>query len=186
MKQFLYILITFFFLLQKSTAQQPADAKIKLTTYHNQLAAGPAIPLAHFSETHLPGITTSYIRKMSRLNTRESFKRKKTGWLLAASLSHFMGRKEIIGNSAFRYKGYSLIGFQGGVAWYPVQKINFSFRTGPGLGYYNKIFRFTATGQFQCSYRISSKTNITPGLSFIKESGSDALWITSIQLGFFF
>jgi len=111
---------------------------------------------------------------------------KKTGWIMAASLSHFPGKKETIGNGSYRYSGYSLLDLHGGLAWYPKQKISFLLRTGPGLGYYSKIFRFTITGQLQGSYAIGPKTRITPGFSFIKEPGSDALWSPSLQLGFLF
>jgi hypothetical protein len=186
MKPFVYILISPLFLLQTVFAQQPVVTKIRIKTYHQQLTAGPAFPLGPFSETHFPGITASYIRIMGKLKMNEPAGSKKTGWIMAASLSHFPGKKEIIGNGSYRYSGYSLLDLQGGLAWYPKQRISLLLRTGPGLGYYNKIFRFSVTGQLQGSYAISPKTRITPGFSFIKEPGSDALWSPSLQLGFLF
>ena len=123
---------------------------------------------------------------MGKLKKKDPDGPKKTGWIMAASLSHFPGKKETIGNGSYRYSGYSLLDLQGGLAWYPVQKTGFLLSTGPGLGYYSKIFRFTITGQLQGSYAISPKTTITPGFSFIKEPGSDALWSPSLQLGFLF
>jgi hypothetical protein len=175
-----------FFLVQQGAAQSPVLAKVKPVIYRHLITAGTAIPLASFGETHYPGITSGYIRKMDRIRNQDSFKRRKTGWITAASLSHYFGRKENTGQSSFRYRHYSLLEIQGGMSWAPLEKLNFSLRTGPGLGYYNKIFRFTITGQLQGSYSIGPKTIITPGFAFLKEPGSDALWITSLQLGFLF
>lgn len=159
---------------------------MKITAYHQLVTAGPAIPLAGFWETHYPGITVSYIRKMGRVSKNETFQRNKTAWIAGTSLSGYPGKKEISGQSSFRYRPYGLLELQGGIAWYPLKKIDFSFRAGPGLGYYNKIFRFTVSGQLQGSYAIGPKTIITPGCAFIREPGSDALWITSLQLGMLF
>jgi len=173
-------------LVQEGAAQLPVVAKVKPVIYQHLFTAGPAIPLASFGETHYPGITFSYIRNMDRFRKRDSFKRRKTGWITGASLSHYFGRKENTGPTSFRYRHYSLLEIQGGMNWAPLMQLNFSLRTGPGLGYYNRIFRFTVTGHLQGSYAIGPKTIITPGCAFIKEPGSDALWITSLQLGFLF
>jgi hypothetical protein len=186
MKFIFYILIPPLFLWQTVFAQQPVVTKVNSKTYRQQITAGPVFPLGTFSETHFPGITASYIRIMDKLKMKEPARLKKTGWVMAASISHFPGRKEIIGNGSYRYSGYSILDLQGGLGWYPEQKISFLLRSGPGLGYYSKIFRFTVTGQLQGSYTISPKTTITPGLSFIKEPGSDALWSPSLQLGILF
>lgn len=174
------------FLVQKTAAQSPALVKIKPVIYQHLLTAGPAIPLASFGETHYPGITSSYIRKMDRFRNQDSFKRKKTGWITAASLSHYFGRKENTGQTSFRYRHYSLLEIQSGMNWAPLKQINISIRTGPGLGYYNRLFRFTFTGHLQGSYAIGPKTIITPGCALIKQPGSDALWFTSLQLGILF
>ena len=175
-----------FFLVQQGSAQSPVLAKVKPVSYRHLITAGSAIPLASFGETHYPGIISGYIRKMERNRKQDSFKRRKTGWITAASLSHYFGRKENTGQTSFRYRHYSLLEIQGGINWVPLEKLNFSLRTGPGLGYYNNIFRFTVTGHLQGSYAIGPKTIITPGCAFIKEPGSDALWMTSFQLGFLF
>jgi hypothetical protein len=186
MKFFFYIFCTSLFLQQPVIAQQPAVTKVKLVTYHNQVMAGPAFPVGQFGETHFPGITASYIRINRQTRTSEQAGQKKTGWIMASSLSHFFGKKESIGNGTFRYSGYSLLDLQGGIAWYPKQRVSFAVRTGPGLGYYKKVFRFTVTGQLQGSYTISPKITITPGCFVSKEPGSDVLWSPSLQLGFMF
>jgi hypothetical protein len=172
--------------MQYGFAQQPVVSKVKNVSYKSQVTAGPAIPFGGFSETHFGGITASYIRKQHNHRVKETLHPKKTDWLAAVSFSHFLGKKENIGAASYRYKNYSLLELNGGIAWYPVSKLDLSFRTGPALGYYNKVFRFTLNGQLQGSYRIGPKTNITPGLSFVKEPGSDALWISSLQLGLLF
>lgn len=117
---------------------------------------------------------------------KTSLHRKKTDWLAAATLSHLLGKKEKMGAVSYQYKNYSLVELHGGIVWYPVNKLDVSLRTGPALGYYNTILRLTITGHLQGSYRLGPKTNITPGLAFAKEPGSDALWITSLQLGLLF
>ncbi len=157
-----------------------------MVSYQQLVTAGPAFPLTQFGETHYPGITASYMRKMDRFRNQDSIKRKKTGWIMATSLSHYVGKKEKTGQSSFRYHHYSLLELQGGITWSPLNKINFSLHTGPGMGYYNQTLRFTVTGHLQGSYAIGPKTIITPGCAFIRESGSDALWITSLQLGIVF
>ena len=128
----------------------------------------------------------SFIRSSGQYQTWEPYQRKKVGWLTAATVSHYLGKKETIGMTSFRYKNYSLIELNGGIVWFPVNKLDLSLRTGPALGYYNTVFRFSLTGHLQGSYQIGPKTNITPGLAFIKEPGSDALWIISLQLGLLF
>lgn len=186
MKPAVTILSLSLFLLQPVMAQQPAMNKVKTITSHQQIMAGLALPLASFGETHSGGITFSYIRKQERFNNMEPYQRRKTGWLAAASLSHYLGKKENNGLITYKYKGYSLMELHAGAAWYPVNKLDFSLRAGPALGYYNKIFRFALSSYFQGSYSIGPKTVITPGLTLIKEAGSDALWVTSIQLGIMF
>ncbi len=186
MKSCVTILLLIHFHCLTTIAQVPVHATIKPVSYPHMVTAGPAIPLAHFGDTHYPGLTASYIRITTRQKAGEPFKHKKTGWIAAASLSHYFGKKESIGQNRFRYKHYSLIDVQGGMTWQPLKKINLSLRTGPGLGYYNSIFRFTVNGQLQGSYSVGPKTIITPGCAFIKEPGSDALWITSLQLGLIF
>lgn len=173
-------------LVQQGAAQQPALTKVTPVRFRHLITAGPAIPLAAFGETHNPGITSSYIRIMDQVRNLDLLKRRKTGWITAASLSHYFGRKENTGQTSFRYRQYSLLEIQAGMNWAPLEPLNFSLRTGPGLGYYNNIFRFTVTVHLQGSYAMSPKTIITPGCAFIKEPGSDALWITSLQLGFLF
>lgn len=186
MRKQLTIVFFSLLLMQYGIAQQPVVSKVKNVSYKNQVTAGPVIPIGVFSETHFGGITASYIRKQSSQRVSRSLRPKKTDWLTAVSLSHFLGKKENIGAASYRYKNYSLLELNGGILWYPVSKLDLTLRAGPALGYYNKVFRFTLTGQVQGSYRIGPKTNITPGLSFVKEPGSDALWITSLQLGLLF
>lgn len=173
-------------LMQYGIAQQPVVSKVKSITYLQQLIAGPAIPLGQFHETHYGGITASYIRKQRNHRIKETLHPKKTDWLAAASISYFLGKKENNGTAFYRYKNYSLLELNGGIVYHPLNRLDMLFRTGPALGYYNRIFRFTITGHLQGSYRIGPKTNITPGVAFTKEPGSDALWITSLQLGLFF
>ena len=173
-------------LIRNSHAQQPVVSKVKNVPYLNQLTAGPAIALGGFSETHYGGITVSYIRKLKQQATLESFHLQKSFWLAAASLSHHLGKKENTGLVSYRYKNYTVLELNGGFGWQADENLNLVIRTGPALGYYNRIFRFTYTGQLQGSYRTGPKTSITPGLAFIKEPGSDALWVTSLQLAFSF
>lgn len=186
MKKVFTILILSLLLYQPVMSQQPPMNKVITTTPHQQLTAGLALPLANFGETHYGGITFSYLRKQERFNNREPYQRKKTGWLAAASLSHYLGKKEKNEMIAYRYKGYSLLELSAGGAWYPDNNLDFSLRAGPALGYYNKIFRFTLSSILQGSYKIGPKTVITPGLTLLKETGSDAIWVTSIQLGIMF
>lgn len=186
MKKPITIITACLILIQTGLAQQPVVSKIKTVSYLSQLTAGPAIAFGRFSETHYGGITASYIRNKYHHRKRASLHRPKTGWLAAASLSHYFGKKENTGLVSYRYKNYSLLELNGGAGWYPVKKLDLSLRAGPAIGYYNQTFRFTLTGHLQGSYQIGPKTNITPGLALIKEPGSDALWITSLQLGFRF
>lgn len=167
-------------------AQLPAHTKIKEPRFHHVITAGPAIPLAGFSNTHFGGITTSYIRNMMKDHHSAVFKRKKTGWLTVASLSHYLGKNENNGLVSYRYKGYSVLELNAGAAWYPANKLDLSLRAGPALGIYNKIFRFTLTSTLQGSYKRGPKTVITPGLTLLKETGNDAVWVTSLQLGLVF
>ena len=186
MRKVFTILIPALFQVQFSMAQPPAIAVLKPVSYNRLITAGPSLPLAQFGETHWAGITAIYIRKKERFNQQVPYNRKKTGWITAASFSHFAGKKERINQSAFRYSHYSLLSLQGGIAWYALPKINFLLHAGPGLGYYNQSFRFSVTGQLQGTYLVGPKTIITPGCALIKQPGSDALWFTSLQLGILF
>lgn len=167
-------------------AQQPGMQKISQDPSRQRLSAGLSLPIASFGDTHYAGVTMSYTRLSAPYQTREPYQRKKTGWLTGATLSHYLGKKENRGLVSYRYKGYTLLELNAGAAWYPTPKLDFSFRAGPGLGYYNSVFRFTLTGHILCSYNIGPKTIITPGLALIRETGSDALWVTSLQLGYLF
>ncbi len=186
MRKLFTILIPALFLVQFSIAQPPAITILKPVSYDQLITAGPSLPLAQFGETHLAGITASYIRKKERFSQQEPYNRKKTGWITAASFSHFTGKKERINQTVFRYSHYSLLSLQGGLAWYALPKVNFLLHAGPGLGYYNQSFRFSVSGQLHGTYQIGPKTIITPGCALIKQPGSDALWFTSLQLGILF
>ena len=157
MRKLFPILIPALFLVQFSIAQPPAITILKPVSYDQLITAGPSLPLAQFGETHL-----------------------------AASFSHFTGKKERINQTVFRYSHYSLLSLQGGLAWYALPKVNFLLHAGPGLGYYNQSFRFSVSGQLHGTYQIGPKTIITPGCALIKQPGSDALWFTSLQLGILF
>ncbi len=186
MKQVVFILFTELLLHQFVMAQQPDMQKVKTIIPHQQITTGLSIPLAAFGETHYGGITAGYIRNKARFNDNEPYQRKKISWLTAATLSHFISKKENNGTVAFRYKGYSLLELNAGAAWHPVNKLGLSLRAGPAIGYYHHILRFTFTSTLQGSYTIGPKKVITPGITFVKEPGSDALWVASLQLGLLF
>jgi len=186
MRLFFILPVLFLLLRSSSAAQLPAVTKTAQAEKHQQLSAGFSFPTGSFAATHYPGITLSYNRNYGTERTASGARKRKSRWFSAAALSHFTGRKEAAGNGRFRYYGYSLLGLQGGIDWYPLKKTTLSFGTGPALGYYNNTLRFSLTGTVQGHYPLGKKTNITPGISFIKESGSDALWVTSVQLGFIF
>jgi hypothetical protein len=72
MRKLFTILIPALFLVQFSIAQPPAKKVLKPVSYDRLITAGPSIPLAQFGETHLAGITASYIRNMDRFRQRDS------------------------------------------------------------------------------------------------------------------
>ena len=186
MSKRLPIVLLSLILIRTGHAQQPVVSKVKPVHYLNQVTAGPAIALGGFSETHYGGITVSYIRIFRHQAIRERLHLPKTYWAAAASLSHHLGKKENTGLVTYRYKNYSLLELNGGFGWKPLEKLDLLLRAGPALGYYNRIFRFTYSGQLQTIFRTGPKTSITPVLSFIKEPGSDAVWVTSLQLACYF
>jgi len=81
MRKLITILIPALFLVQFSIAQPPAITILKPVSYDQLITAGPSLPLAQFGETHLAGITASYIRKKERFSQQEPYNRKKTGWI---------------------------------------------------------------------------------------------------------
>lgn len=186
MKSFFALPALFLLFSLSADAQQPDMHKPVRRETRQQLLAGASFPTGAFSRTHTPGITISYNRIPGNERVGPGVIKRQTRWFTAASLSHFTGRKETAGAGTFSYNGYSLFDVQGGLHWSPFKKSGISLGTGPALGYYKHVFRFTYTGTFQVSYQAGKKINITPGLSLFKEIRSDALWVTRLQLGYQF
>ncbi|MBI5371406.1 MAG: hypothetical protein HZA79_05190 [Sphingobacteriales bacterium] len=186
MKKNRFLLFVFCLLQQFLYAQQPVVQKLIIPVKKNRLSAGPSFPLGLFASTHSPGITISYIRIMGRPANEPATRRRETGFAFSSSLYHFFGRSERAGSSDFRYPGYSVLDLQGGLTWAPLSRGFFCLSLGPGLDCYGGHYRFIIAGGLQGSYPLSPKISIRPGLSFIKEPGTDALWIATIKAGMAF
>lgn len=149
--------------------------------HRNLITAGINISLGDFSNTHYGGFSTVYAWSKKRFGRLNSMPAKKIGFTGNSGIVYYAGRKETIGTGSYKYPAYIFLHAFAGAVYNANNNVHFCLTAGPAAGIYNSIVQFNSGASLQCTYYISTKIGITPGLIMMKETGSDALWSGSLR-----
>ncbi len=142
-----------------------------------EFAPGILVPVADFSDTHLPGISAGFLCSSYELGTRN----KRIFPVLLAQFSFLPGKKEQASGYSHRHPEY----FQGdlGAGIYVSTSPNTGILLSAGAGglLYSSVLRFTTRADLSYFIRIKEKYPFMPGISFSKEKKAFALWAAHVR-----
>lgn len=147
----------------------------------NVIAAGINISLGDFSNTHFGGFSTLYAWSKNRFGRLNSMPPKKIGFTGNSGIAYYVGKKETTGTGSYQYPAYIFLHVFAGAVYNAGKNVHLSLTAGPAAGIYNSNVQFNTGASLQCTYYISTKIAITPGLILMKETGSDAIWSGSLR-----
>lgn len=147
---------------------------------------GVSLPIGDFSSTHFLGINAEFSICNQRFGKLKKASAKKLALLASGGSEFFLGKKEKVVTSSYKYPAYIVPYINGGIILNPFKEFSFSFITGPALAFYNSTTRFNLRGALQGSYFIAEKITAGFRLSMIKESISEPLWYGSLIVGYVF
>lgn len=187
MQKIFSLLISSGFFFLSCTAQQVDTMQKKIFPGEkNAVAAGIAIPLHNFSNTHFGGAAVQY----SISNYRFGILKKKPLHILGltanAGAACFFGKKEKIVSFDYRYPAYIHFHIHGGVMYNAGKKVNIQLTAGPGLSLYNETTRFTIGTGLEGNYFLNTRIAVTAGFAVMKESISDPLYSGSLRASYVF
>lgn len=147
----------------------------------SMLATGFSMPVGNFTSTHYAGISAIYLRSHHRFGINDKKNKTKYGFIYGAGMTHYLGKKEGTGNTAYQYAPFTLATASVGTIMNPVNKINLLLTAGPGLGFYNGRRDFYLQAGFSASYYLSYKFAITPGILLMKKKGTDGILAIALK-----
>lgn len=147
---------------------------------------GVSLPLGDFSSTHFLGFNAEFSISNYRLGQMKKPPSKKLGLLASGGSEIFLGKKEKVVTSSYKYPVYIVPYINGGIMLNPSKEVSFSFVAGPALALYNSTTRFNLRTALQGNYSISEKITTGIRLSMTKESISEPLWYGSLIVGYAF
>ncbi len=137
-------------------------------------------PLGSFSSTHTLGVQAA----VNFVRSSDTSKHHIFQFTFKAGGGYFFGRTVAPADYPYTYPGYTIIYTGAGIRFEPVNRLNGSLTTGPGISFYNKTTRFDWVSNLTLAYDVSEKVSIGPRIQMIKEFGADALWTAGLQVTF--
>ncbi|MDZ4795382.1 MAG: hypothetical protein SGI83_13965 [Bacteroidota bacterium] len=176
-KKIFTFLLTIFFILpvlsQTSTSKKTVSPGKDIA-----VSFGVNLPIGNFSSTHFIGmaVDVSPARHTFGLTRVRKFIFTYNG-----GFAYYLGKKETVSGSPYKYPGYSFMHAFAGLLYNPIVKTSISLTAGPAIGIYNSTTRFTIGSKLAASYFVNSKIAVGPGIVIMKEFGSDPLWVVSVK-----
>lgn len=150
-----------------------------------QVNAGPLLPAGEFGKTHVAGTGFSFDYSSGRLGKLHNIK-KKFGFLANSGLTVYFGKKVTVAGYPYQYKLYKAFHLFAGTIYQAGKNWNMRLSGGPALTHYRGSYRFNLGSSLQASWYWKQQWGISPGLSWLKESGARVRWAAGVMVSFAF
>ncbi|HMU45881.1 MAG TPA: hypothetical protein PKC72_05895 [Chitinophagaceae bacterium] len=147
---------------------------------------GVSLPLGDFSSTHFLGFNAEFSISNQRFGQMKKVPVKRMALIASGGSEFFLGKKEKVVTSSYKYPVYIVPYINGGIILNPFKEFSFSFIAGPALALYNSTTRFSLRAALQGNYFITKTISTGIRLSMTKESISEPLWYGSLIVGYVF
>ncbi len=151
----------------------------------NTVALGFSFPMGTFNRTHTAGITADYSRSTHRYGN-DAITAKLINFAINAGVSYHAGKSTSISGYEFRYGGYFTLYAAAGIDYKPAMPVNIVLTAGPVMSIYEGNTEIGAGVNLFWSYFLSKNIAVGPGISFKKQSKTDALWSGTIRASYAF
>ena len=187
MKKAILLILAGILLTKGIRAQKPGQNSHKNSSkaMTNTVAFGFSLPMGTFNRTHTAGITADYSRSTHRYGNN-AISDKLINFVVNAGVGYYAGKSTSTSGYEFRYGGYFTAHAAAGIDYKPAMPVNISLTAGPFLGIYERNAGVGAVANLFWSYFLSKNIAVGPGLSFRKESKTNALWSGTIRASYAF
>ena len=145
------------------------------------VAAGAALPLGAFADTHWGGIGVSGSSASVQVAFFHPYKLR-FAW--SGGGVYFFGKNETPAGYHYTYPGYISLYGMAGVMYSPFHKAVVNMLAGPAIGLYDGTTRFNLSLRADVDFYVTKKWAISPGFMLLKESGADPLPSASLRVLF--
>lgn len=187
MKKILFLLFAGFLLTTGIRGQvtDPKDGNLPPKAMSNAVALGLTFPMGAFSRTHTPGLTLDYFRSWHRYGN-DVYATKLIRFAMNGGMSYNAGKSTTTAGYEFRYGGVFTVYAAAGIDYKPAIPLNISLTVGPVMSIYEGTADLSAGVYLFWNYFISKKIAVGPGVSYRKQSNTDALWSGTIRVSYAF
>ncbi len=188
MKRYFHLIFLLIFFQSIGLCQEKESIKKQVPGGRSHgVSLGIQKPLGEFSETHGIGIGLLYAHSDHRFGRFEKMPAKKFGFTYEGGIAYYTGKQEKIGLVyTYDYPHFIYIHGYGGLIYNTCKNANARLVAGPALGLYDGVTRFNIGANLAIGYFPWERFGISPGISLLKEGGSNAIATATIQLQFIF
>ena len=151
----------------------------------NAVALGVSFPMGTFNRTHTAGISADYSRSKHRYGN-DAVADKLINFAINGGVSYHAGKLTSVSGYAFRYGGFLTLYAAAGIDYKPAIPVNIALTAGPVMSLYKGNTEVGAGVNLFWSYFLSKNIAVGPGISFRKQSKTDALWSGTIRASYAF